>query len=395
VYSTLLVLVLAGLAGPVLSSWRRPLVPVVVGELLAGIVLGRTGTGWIDPTAGAMPAFYGLGFGLLMVTAGQHVDIASASFRTSLATAVRLLLAAAIAAVPIGFAITAVVGGIPVLLVVILLTGSSAAVVMPIIEEQGLAGAAVATLTGWIGLADGSTVVVMPLALTGASLLGSALAGDAAIILLAAGLLWLTIRFEGQLTAEALVERSRQRGWALQLRLSLVVLLVLAAIAEATGASLLVAGFATGMILARVARSDRLALQLMGLANGFLVPAFFVLLGATLDIRALAGSPSAIGLALLMATGSVAVHLLATRAAPPGDRVPLGLAASAQLGLPAAAAVLGLGTGALSPAVAAAFVAGGCLTVLPAAVGGDLLSRRLGGPATAAPVLAPSGATTR
>jgi hypothetical protein len=37
--------------------------------------------------------------------------------------------------------------------------------------------------------------------------------------------------------------------------------------------------------------------------------------------------------------------------------------------LPAAAASLGLGTGVLSPAVAAALVLAGCLTVLPAAIG--------------------------
>jgi Kef-type K+ transport system membrane component KefB len=57
-YSTLILFVLAGLAGPLLSNWRRPLVPVVVGELLGDIVLGRTGLGLIDPSAGAMPAFY-------------------------------------------------------------------------------------------------------------------------------------------------------------------------------------------------------------------------------------------------------------------------------------------------------------------------------------------------
>jgi Kef-type K+ transport system membrane component KefB len=395
VYSTLLLLVVAGLAGPLLADGRRPLVPVVVGELLAGIVLGRTGIGWIDPSAGAMPAFYGLGFGLLMVTAGQHVDIASPGFRASLGMAVRLFLVVGLAAVPVGFAIATVVGGVPALLVVILLMGSSAAVVMPIVEEHGLAGPMIDTLTGWIGLADGLTVVAMPLALTGASRLAPALGGDALIIAAAGGLLWLTVRYEGRLLAQQLVDRSRVRGWALQLRTSLVVLLALAAIAEATGASLLVAGFATGVILGRVARSDRLALQLMGVANGFFVPAFFVLLGATLDIRALAGSPAAVGLAVLMGAGSVVVHLIATQVAPPGERLPLGLAASAQLGLPAAAAVLGLQSGGLTPAIAAALVAGGCLTIIPAAIGGDLLARRLGGSAiaTSAPP-APAGAAS-
>lgn len=378
-YSTLLVLVLAGLAGPLLSNWRRPLVPVVVGELLGGIVLGRTGIGWIDPSAAAMPAFYGLGFGLLMVTAGQHVDIASPSFRKSLATAGRILLIVAIAAVPIGGGIAAIVGSVPPALVAILLMGSSAAVVMPIVDEHGLTGPAISTLTSWIGIADGLTVIAMPLALVGAGRVAPALLGDVAIIALAGTLLWVTVRFADRLTAKDLVDRSRQRGWALQLRMSLLLLVVLGAIAEATGASLLVAGFATGIVLARVAHSDRLALQLLGVANGFFVPAFFVLLGATLDVRALAGSSAAIGLALLMGLGSVSVHLVAALVAAPRERVALGLAASAQLGLPAAAAVLGLQAGALTPAFAAAFVAGGCLTILPATIGGDLLARRFGG----------------
>ena len=80
-----------------------------------------------------------------------------------------------------------------------------------------------------------------------------------------------------------------------------------------------------------------------------------------------------------MGGGSVAVHLAATRVAPAGERVPLGLTASAQLGLPAAAAVLGLGTGALSPAAPPATKAAACLTIVPAAIGGDLLARHLGG----------------
>jgi Kef-type K+ transport system membrane component KefB len=379
VYSTLLLLVLAGLAGPLLSNGRRPLVPVVVGELVAGIFVGRTGLGWIDPSAGALPTFYGLGFGLLMVTAGGHVDIASPSFRASLATAARLLVAAAIIAVPVGVGVAALVGPVPPALVAVLLMGSSAAVVMPILVEHGLSGPTITTLTGWTGLADGLTVIAMPLVLTGPGRIVPALGGDLVIVVLAGALLWFVARFEERRTATELVDRSAQRGWALQLRLSLLILLVLAAIAEATGASLLVAGFATGVVLGRVAHSDRLALQLIGIANGFFVPAFFVLLGATLDIRALAGSPTAIGLALLMGLGSVAVHLSAALVAGPGERVALGLAASAQLGLPAAAAVLGLQAGAVTPAIAAAFVAGGCLTILPATIGGDLLARRFGG----------------
>ena len=39
----LALIVAAGLAGPLLAASRRAFVPVVVGEILAGVVLGRSG----------------------------------------------------------------------------------------------------------------------------------------------------------------------------------------------------------------------------------------------------------------------------------------------------------------------------------------------------------------
>jgi hypothetical protein len=92
-----------------------------------------------------------------------------------------------------------------------------------------------------------------------------------------------------------------QRHWALRLRLSVLMLLFLGAIAEHTGASLLVAGFAAGIVLA-------------------------------------------VGMAL----AATAVHLVAAILVEKERRLPAGLLASAQLGLPAAAAALGLATGARS-----------------------------------------------
>jgi Kef-type K+ transport system membrane component KefB len=40
-FGVLALIVLAGLAGPLLASGRRALVPVVVGELLAGVIIGN------------------------------------------------------------------------------------------------------------------------------------------------------------------------------------------------------------------------------------------------------------------------------------------------------------------------------------------------------------------
>lgn len=49
-FATLLVIVLAGLASPLIAAGTRPLIPSLVGEIAAGAVLGRTGLGVIDPS---------------------------------------------------------------------------------------------------------------------------------------------------------------------------------------------------------------------------------------------------------------------------------------------------------------------------------------------------------
>jgi Kef-type K+ transport system membrane component KefB len=170
-----------------------------------------------------------------------------------------------------------------------------------------------------------------------------------------------------------LVAKSKARGWGLQLRLSMLVLLALASIAEGAGSSTLVAGFLAGMILVRLGPSDRLSLQISGVADGFFIPLFFVLLGAELDLRALISDPRAIALAVAMAVAALVAHLVGSLLTGATQRIPTGLAASAQLGLPAAAAGLALSSHVLSPSVAAALVAGGCLTLLPATIGASQL----------------------
>lgn len=384
-FQSLTLLVLAGLAGPILASGRRQLVPVLIGELIAGALLGNTGLRWIHPGAQPFPAFMTLGFAMLMLQAGAEVDIMSPLLRRG---AVRGALAALLAlatAVPLGLAVASVLSIGHESLLIVLVAGSSAAIALPVIQEQRLTGPTVGFLIAWIAVADVVTALFMPLTLTGARGIPAALAGDA-LIVVAAALSSLAAR---RLFATRLAERTSQwskiRGWALQLRLSVLLLLVLATISEYTGASLLLAGFVAGIVLREFREPHRLEMQLAGLASGFFVPAFFVLLGASLDLSGLARSPSAIELAVAMATAATVVHVLVALAAGRPPKLPAGLLATAQLGLPAAAAALGLSTGTVAPPVAAALVAGGVITLVPASLGAILLARAQARPAEGAP----------
>ena len=344
-------------------------------------MIGRSGLNLIDATTPANGLLYGLGFAMLMLVAGSHVDLRIPGLRASARAGAIAAGLVALLSLPVGLAIgVAFAPGAPSLLFPVLLAGSSAAVAFPILQERGLIGPGVGLLLVWIPLADVVTVLLMPLTLIGSAKIPEALGGDALIVACTLGALWLGERVARSQRALTLRDRSQTRGWALQLRVTLLILVILSLIATRTGGSTLLAGFGAGLVLARLREPTRLELQLSGIAEGFFVPAFFVLIGSELDLRSLAGDPSAILLALVMAAGGLAIHLAASRVVAPPPWSGFGLAAAAQLGLPAAAASLGLGTGALSPAVAAAIVLAGCLTVLPAAIGTRRLADVLAAP---------------
>jgi hypothetical protein len=75
---------------------------------------------------------------------------------------------------------------------------------------------------------------------------------------------------------------SEKHRFALELRISLIALFSLSALAVATHVSIMLAGFALGLVVAMIGEPRRLARQLFGITEGFFGPLFFVWLGASL-----------------------------------------------------------------------------------------------------------------
>jgi len=168
---------------------------------------------------------------------------------------------------------------------------------------------------------------------------------------------------------------SRNREWALDLRLSLLALFGLSALATWFGTSVLIAGFAAGMVIALAGEPHRLAQQLLGIAEGFFVPFFFVSLGARLNFRSLASSRSDVMLALVLVAAIVVCHVaIAVVMRMPW---PAGFLASAQLGLPAGVVALGLTEGLVTPGQGAAVVASAVVTLGVSSIGAAMLQKRL------------------
>src|SRR5205807_9405974 len=90
----------AALLGPALTVATRGALPAVVGELLAGVILGKTALGIVDPAKGDLSLLYDLGFLTLMFTVGMHVPLHDRRIRGAVRSGVR----AVVAVVPLALA---------------------------------------------------------------------------------------------------------------------------------------------------------------------------------------------------------------------------------------------------------------------------------------------------
>jgi Kef-type K+ transport system membrane component KefB len=84
-FEILALVCLVGLIGPlpaVPATWR---IPVVVSELLGGLVVGASGAGWLDADDETFRFLAELGFAMTMFVAGTGVPIPERDLRSALA----------------------------------------------------------------------------------------------------------------------------------------------------------------------------------------------------------------------------------------------------------------------------------------------------------------------
>jgi Kef-type K+ transport system membrane component KefB len=336
-FTALAVVCLVGLAGPLLALPRQWHFPVVLGELVAGVVLGRTGIGYLDAGDQTFTFLADIGFALVMFVAGTHVPVRDQRLRPALRTGVVRALAVGVVAVGLGYAVAQAIGVHHAPLYAVLMASSSAAVILPVKQSLGLGGAEVLDLLPQIAFADAACIVLLPLAIEPSHAVRAAL-GALAVIACGVVAFVLFDRVERSGLRDRVHDISEEREFAIELRVSLTVLFAVAALAVSLHVSIMLAGFALGLAVSGVGEPRRVARQLFAVTEGFFGPLFFVWLGASLQIRALASSPKMIVLGVCLGAGAVLAHLVVRLL---GSPVPLTMLASAQLGVPVAAATIG------------------------------------------------------
>jgi Kef-type K+ transport system membrane component KefB len=370
-FVTLALLTAVGLAGPLLASLPRLRIPVIIGELIAGLVLGQTGFGVVDAANPTFQLFANIGFALVMFVVGTHVPIRDPDMRSGVPRALaRAVLVGAVAAA-IGVGVAAVFGTGHAALYAVLMASSSAALALPAIDSLGLRGPQVLSATVQIAIADAASIVLLPLVIDvrrapTAALGGLAIAGCAVMLFV------LLRAVDRRGWRKRMHDYSEKHQFALELRTNLLLLFTLAALAASTHVSIMLAGFALGLVIASVGEPRRLARQLFGITEGFFSPLFFVWLGASLQVRELGSHPKLILLGVGLGLGAVLAHCAGRLL---GQPVTLGVVSAAQLGVPVAAATIGTEEHLLVAGEASALMFGALLTIASTSVAGALAAR--------------------
>src|SRR6185312_14271486 len=368
------VLAIAAAVPLILAAVPRVRVPGPVLEIVAGIVIGPAVLGLVKPDQ-AVRLVSTIGLAFLLFLAGLEIDVRH--FRGPRARLAGLALGLSVLlALIVGIVLYAAGVVESPLLVGIILIATSLGLIIPILEDAGVADSPV----GQFAIAGASLGEVSPVVLLSLFFSGRATAiGPKLLLLSLLGALVVlvvvgTLRIERSTWITKMINRLADTSAQIRIRLSMLLVVGLGAVATHLGFEAILGAFIAGAILRLVDADaeDKHPLfhpKLEAIGYGFLIPVFFVASGLTFNLSVLFSSAST-----LLRVPLFLLALLVVRALPAvlyrsalgsiRDVAAVGLLQATSLPFIVAATTIGLQVHAISPANAAALVAAGLFSVI-------------------------------
>jgi Kef-type K+ transport system membrane component KefB len=375
---------IASLSAALLARWL--VVPVVVLEILLGIVIGPEVLGLAEPDE-FIDFFANLGLGMLFFFAGYEIE-----FDRIRGDPLRLAA--------IGWAISLAIayglGGLLALAGVVLslvFVGSAMATtaigtLIPILRDAG----ELRTRFGTYLLAAGAMGEFGPILLI-TLVFSSKNPASSALILIA----FVAIAVIGGIVAVRttmhgwdVIERTLETSGQLAIRMAVVIVFALVTLASSLGLDLLLGGFVAGIILRLALRGREVTIlesKLTAVGYGFLIPFFFVVSGIKLNLDALIEDPVKflevpMFLVLFLLVRGAPVLLLYRRTFESlRERVSLGFFLSTQLPLVVAITTIAVVEGHRRDSTAASLVTAAILSTAIFPIVGLRLRRQVATPA--------------
>lgn len=378
----LIVVMLAFMVPLLLSSVRERLaIPIVVGEIVGGMIVGRSGFGWVLPDNGALDLLKELGFVFLMFLSGMEIDFRSLS-RTD-PHQLRAPRCSPLSLAVLNFGATLLLAGgfawglkwigattDPWMMGLILST-TALGVVLPVLKEAGLSQ----TLFGQTILlatviADFVTMFLISVLV---AVISRGLTAEILLVFLLFVAFFFAARFGSFLSRigslQRIIEELSHATAQIKVRAAFSTLLIFVVLAESLGIEIIVGAFLAGAIVAllRTPEDRELSSQLEAIGFGFFVPIFFIMVGVDFNLPALLSSTAALLSVPLLLIAAIAVKMIPalvfllnhTRR----EALAAGILLCPRLSLIIAAAAIGTKLGVIDESVNAAIVLVAIVTV--------------------------------
>ncbi|MEA3335699.1 MAG: monovalent cation:proton antiporter family protein [Chloroflexota bacterium] len=371
----LLVVALAFLVPLLLSRFKHLGIPVVVGEIIAGMIIGSSGLNLVHESA-MLEVLAALGFAFLMFLSGLEIDFSllqtanrdsGSPFANPVVPAV-IILSLTIA-MSLGFAFALTAAGLvesPWLLALIMST-TSLGIVLPVLRERGLSGG----LYGQTVLISAlvADFVTMVLITAVVALLSGGLTLEVLLVGVLLVVFVLAARFAPRVTNWEPIRRGidemAHATVQIKVRGALAVMFTFVVLSDVLGAEVILGAFLAGAFLALVSGPDdpgdwEVKHKLDAIGFGFLIPVFFIMVGVRFDLPALLSSASALVLfpilLLIAYLVKVVPSMILRRHYSTRQSVAAGFLLSSRLSLIIAASAIGLRLGLISDAINADIV---------------------------------------
>jgi Kef-type K+ transport system membrane component KefB/Trk K+ transport system NAD-binding subunit len=382
----LIVLLIAFVVPILLSRITRVSIPIVVGEIVAGMAVGRSGMAVVPANDPLLIMLADFGIVFLMFLSGMEIDFQSLRFYapsaerrsgSGLAVFPLALLNFALTLVLAGFAANVLVhSGLAtnIWIVALILSTTSLGVVVPVLKEANL-------ITQRLGqyilvtavIADFVTMLLITVVV---AIISHGLTSNILLIAVLFVAFFLMYRFGTIVNKVSALRRTIEElshaTAQIKVRAAFTIMLAFVALAETLGSEIILGAFLAGAIigLLRTADDAELAHQLEAIGYGFFIPIFFVKVGVELNLPVLLGSPGALLLVPFLLMGAILVKVIPALTFIVNFSLREALAAgallSARLSLIIAAAAIGKRLGVIGEAVNAAIILVAVVTVTTA-----------------------------
>ncbi|MFF4008245.1 cation:proton antiporter [Streptomyces sp. NPDC001717] len=364
------VAVLAPLLAYGVSRWLA--VPLVIFEILLGILIGPDVLGWAH-TGGVIDVLGNLGLAMLIFLAGYELEFDRVKGDT-LKRSVWAWLISLVLGLGVGILLAHGGGFDKGVYVGTALTSTALGTILPVLRDAGDLRSRFGSVMMAMGtVGEFGPIIAMAVLLGGRAPARSAVLLGAFAVLTAAAVFW-ALRpkppWFGTVIAKTLHSSAQ-----FAVRLVVLLLVSMLALAQVLGLDILLGAFAAGLVTRLVLHgaapesSATVLSKVEAMGFGFLVPVFFVVTGIEFDLKALlAGGRELLllplFLLLFLVVRGLPIRLLAPADLRGSDRSALVLFGSTALPLVVAITTLGVQDGKVTPGEAAALVGAGMVSVL-------------------------------